>query len=145
MKTYVVKDEDGKVVTVNEYEEGEAPTPAAEPEAPKTGEGATDEAFTPEQMDAIKKIVAEAIAEALKKDEPTPAPEAETHDEDVDTAKEETGEGGAIGNVTAPTKAGDSVSKTGPGSIEQKPTTVNDSLINEEDVATAWENRFKKR
>ena len=146
MKTYVVKDEDGKVVTVNEYEEGEQPEEGEKPAAPaKPEEGAKDEAFTPEQLDAIKQIVAEALAEALKKEEPAPeAPEAEAHDEDVDAAKEENGEGGAIGNVDAPAKAGDSVSKTGPGSVEQKPTTVTDSSINEEEVNTAWENRFKK-
>lgn len=146
MKTYRIKDEDGKVLEVNEYEEGEKPEeaqPAPAPQSPE--EGAKDEAFTPEQKAAIKEIVAEALAEALKaKENPAPAPEApETHDEDVDAAKEDNGEGGAIGNVNAPDKVGDSAKKAA-GSVEPQPTKVDDSIVDEEEVNSTWANRFSK-
>lgn len=139
MKRYVVKDEDGKAIEVNEYEEGEMPEKETKP---MPEEGTHDEAFSPEQVDAIKKIVAEAIAEALKKDEPAAGPDVEAHDESIEASKEDNGDGGAIGSVQAPAK--DSISKKGPGSVEVHDSKVEDSIIDEgdEEINKAWASRF---
>lgn len=134
MKKYIIKDEDGKVVEVSEYENEKPADDPADPADPaeKTG----DEPFSPEQVEAIKNIVAAAISEAMKSNTPKTPDTTST-----DTDPKETEDPKV---VIDPNKAHDSVSKTGPTSVETRKPIVHDSAINEEDVNTAWSNRFRR-
>lgn len=131
MKKYIIKDEDGKVVEVSEYENEKPADDPADHTDP--AEKTDDEPFSPEQVEAIKNIVAAAISEAMKSNTPkTPSTDEdpkETEDPKV---------------VIEPDKTHDSVSKTGPTSVETRKPIVHDSAINEEDVNTAWSNRFRR-
>ena len=144
MKKYVVRDEDGKVIEVNEYEKGEAPETAAQPTpAPEKGQEpkAQDELFSEEQVAEIKRIVTEAITAALHPQEPAGAPTPTTEDEHGDPAAQPNPEE----HPEDCNKTHDSV-KSNPGAIPQK---VKDSVVNDADdeakeieVNKRWEKRF---
>lgn len=126
MKKYFIKDEEGKVVEVSELEEGEALPKEAE--APKKDEeGAAAAPFTPEQMDAIRKIISEELAKAKE-----PAPAEEAHDDATEMKKEEEKK------LEEEKKIGDSKS---PVSLEKK-AQVNDSSV---DLEEERDNAFLKR
>jgi hypothetical protein len=132
MKRYIVKDEEGKVVEISELEEGEKAPQKTEAPEKKDEEGATAP-FTPEQMDAIRKIISEELAKASAADKPA---EGDVHDEEEMKKEEEEKKE----EVSDSKKAKDS---KGPVSIEDKSSKVNDSSLDlEEERNNAWAKRY---
>lgn len=134
MKRYVIKDEEGKVVEVSELEENEK-APEVAPEK-KDEEGAAAAPFTPEQMDAIRKIISEELAKA--KEQPAEAGEPGVGDED-EMKKEE--EEKKLAAEDSKKQAKDS--KTGPAAVsEQKQVNDSASIDLEEERNNAWTKRY---
>jgi hypothetical protein len=132
-----MKDEEGKVVEVTELSEGEQ---LPKSEAPKKDEEPAAAApFTPEQMDAIRKIISEELAKASGSTDP------ETHDSEEEEMKKKEEEAKKAAEEAKKAeeeakKVGDS---KGPVSIENKtPAAVKDSSL---DLEEERNNAFAKR
>lgn len=139
MKRYIIKDEEGKVVNVTELGEGEQ---APKSEAPKCDEGEGAAApFTPEQMDAIRKIISEELAKSAGATKPA---EGEAHDAEEKAKAEEMKKEEEAKKLEEEKKAADAKkAKDAAAVAETKSVKVADSTVSLEDERdNAWLTRY---